>query len=102
MKRPKRIKVGPQTFVVRWKDNLRDERCVGATWKAEQVIAICESLPEDGKRTTLVHELLHCVAYVYGAPRDHKDFEEGIVNGWAAGLIMLLHDNPKLVEYLTS
>lgn len=49
---------------------------------------------------TLLHEILHAVYFVWNL--EDKDDEERTVTGLSTGLSTVLHDNPELVELLSS
>ena len=62
-------------------------------------IMLQESQHPADKADTLVHELLHIIAYEY-ALFDDDDHEERVVTAMANGLIQLLVRNPDLGRYL--
>ena len=75
--------------VIKGKQNLRranedentksiDRRYFGITYFDEQTIYLDEDLPNDLKRTTLIHELTHCFIANYITHQD-KTFDEEMV-----------------------
>lgn len=97
MKRPKRITVGPVVYDIDW--DYAGEHA-GETDNLAQTIGIHYELKATNQRRVLMHEILHAIAWVYGAPCGGDDPEESLVTSWATGILMLWRDNPKLAAFL--
>lgn len=97
--RPRKLKVLGRTYTVRAR---RLPDAFGQCDGEDGVIDI------DPKRCaepfiaqdTLLHEALHAILRQQGHAYD--EHEERLVGALATGLVAVMHDNPKLVEYLTS
>jgi hypothetical protein len=116
---PKRIKIGQRDIKVVTRTeqtdlNLTDNYAyTPINW---DYIFIQKGLPVGQLRSTLLHEIIHAINNVFSnaetkVPARHKgesDFdykgrhEHALINVIDEGLVMVLRDNPHLVEYLTS
>lgn len=59
-------------------------------------IRIAAGLPHDVKRETTLHEVLHAIAM-----QMNLDVPEEHIRQFSIGLYAVMHDNPKLVGFLT-
>lgn len=103
-RRPKRLKIAPYTWAVRW--TLRDvlkfhpngDAC-GSCDLASTTIAIASGQSEDYNRSILLHEILHaCIRS--SDPTLDDDAEETAVAAITGPLLATLRENPELIEYL--
>lgn len=87
----------PKTF-----DGNNSTSVLGWCSNNEQAIAIKTSMPASREAEVLLHEVLHAVAYNTGLfwtyPNKH-DLEEHVVDTIANGIILVLKDNPTLIDY---
>lgn len=97
MKLPKSVKVGPYTFEIVETADLGG-REIGHCDKNNLRICIDPNLPDDKKKNTLIHEILHAIYEVWAIDDDSK--EEPVVNALASGLQTVFKDNPKLLVIL--
>lgn len=112
MKPPSKIIVGTQVFEVvfrtRQNDGMLNDSNYGYTLDTENLIVVDSSLAESKKKITLWHEILHAVGFVFDTsvkPTKKDDFatwEHYFIGIYEEGLVMVLRDNPELVEYLRS
>ena len=73
---------------------------VGQWDSAEVSIDIVQGQDPIEERDTVLHEVMHAILHCQG--REHGgDGEELYVRALAAGVLMVLRDNPKFVKYLT-
>lgn len=110
MKPPARLKIGTQTWTVaevKPKHNAAfAEGLYGQTMGKEQTIILDAEMPNDSKRITLFHELLHAIRFVFGGsytPPPKTSFEEWehyFIGIYEEPVVMVLRDNPELVAYL--
>ena len=69
MKIPKKVRVGPLVYKVRYDPNLRTDKgemLFGTTLFSEQEIVIFPHLSHEKKCETFLHELLHAISAYYG------------------------------------
>lgn len=97
-KPPSVIKIGPITWKVKYGKTGND--AVGLTHTHKNEIIIFHKLNEEQKKVTLLHEILHAIAYTYGFYPDKKNLEESIVSIFTVPLLMVFSENPKLKRYL--
>lgn len=99
-----KIKVGPFRYTIKHSNEIPAERDGQCTPYLQQIL-VGLNLAPDYERDTVLHESLHAIiAHTIlerMEPWDDK-IEEAVVRSLAPGLLQLLRDNPKLVEYLTS
>lgn len=97
---PKTVKVGPVNYTVRSYENLAGDDGK-ALWghcnHTSLEVALNNGVAKDFERVVLMHELLHGIYHLSGLPDSEQ--EEQVVNSLAPLLVLLLRDNPKLVEY---
>ena len=106
----KSVKVGPQTFdiVVRdpKQDGMLNEGAYGYTLDGANVIVLNASNGNGKQQITMLHEILHAVRMNYdGMPKPSKEddfeaWEHYFIAMYETGLLSVLKDNPKLVEWL--
>jgi|TARA_R110000803_G_scaffold29952_1_gene67921 hypothetical protein len=83
-------------------DNMTD--CYGQYWQRKNLIEIQDGLSPLDEINTVVHEILHAIAYASaettaGALKDDTD-EERLVTNFANLLITLFRQNSWLLQYL--
>lgn len=107
---PKKIRIGAQSFEVIQRsskeDGMLNDGNYGYTLDVQNVIVIDSDLQESKKRVVLVHELLHAARMVFEPHTkptekdDYEAWEHHFINIFENSLVMILQDNPKLVEWL--
>ena len=111
MKLPSKLRIGAQTYKVEERPQATDGGLTDAlayTLVESNLIVLRKDLPEDRKRSLLIHESLHALVYSFNR-QDRQDKNEDF-DGWEhhfigivqEPLLMLLRDNPELVQYLTA
>jgi hypothetical protein len=108
---PSSIVIGTQVWEIklRKRKDIPDlsEGWYGYTQDKECSIVIDAEMPENLKRVTLFHELLHAVRFTFGGSfkpdkrTDFEDWEHYWIGLYEEPVVMMLRDNPDLVEYLT-
>lgn len=83
-------------------DNMTD--CYGQYHRRKNLIEIQKNLSNLDETNTIIHELMHLIAYASGevtagALKDDSD-EERVVNSFANLLIILFRQNSWLLDYL--
>jgi hypothetical protein len=109
---PSQILVGTQVFEVIFRtpkeDGMLSEGSCGYTLDNESVIVIDATLPWSKQRQTFVHEMLHAMRMVFGSQTKPKktdsfeDWEHYFIGIYEEVLLVVLRDNPGIVEYLTA
>ena len=94
-----KTQIGP--LKVYWAKDIKDDNnnsnMLGVFVPEKYEIAVLNNLPQGIKRQTLLHELIHMLQYNQGLK-----FNESTADALATGLIHLIDNNPKLVEFLTT
>lgn len=85
------------SWTVEWVDALGDN--YGESDHEDASIEIVEGLRPELDKEILLHEVMHAVLRQQG--RHYCKTEETYVTALAAGLAVVLRENPKLVKYLT-
>lgn len=108
---PKKVIVAPITYVVERrplkfmeKQDYVGDLVYGVTDPTEAVIAIDPRLSGVRAAEVLTHECAHAISINTGILRDLNDprqdpDEESIIARFAPAWLLLVRDNPKLVEY---
>ena len=106
----KSIKVGPQKFDIIQRDPREDgmlnDGAYGYTLDGKNVIVLSSDLSNGKEKVTMLHEILHAVRMSNdGMPRptkedDFETWEHYFIAMYETGLLAVLKDNPKLVEWL--
>ena len=116
VKRPKKIKIGYQTFEIQWLDEAKWLRANhspdkgGAAYWGMGYIAIRLDISSDPYtepclKEVLLHEILHMAYEVAGLnkaefPKDAEDVEEQFVGMLSFPMMQVLQDNPEVLNYL--
>jgi hypothetical protein len=99
------VKVGPLDYTVIYAKRLHtDHELFGVTMASQQKIYVDPDVPLQTGQDTLLHELLHAIFDVAGLNIELDDgaklTEEQIIRRVTPWLLMLLKDNPHVVEHL--
>ncbi len=99
---PRVVVVGPHTYTIRsLKGFYADHDLYGATWHPKLEIGMDSEIALSQAQDTLLHECLHTLFEHSGLSHKLNDAkEEKFVRRLAPWLLMLLRENPKLVEFL--
>jgi hypothetical protein len=110
MKLPKQVQIGSQTWdiIERSKalDGMLDEGSYGYTQHRENLIIIDATAAPSRKRQTLIHEIFHAIRYSFGNPvlpkkTDDADiWEHYFIGMYEEGMLLVLRDNPDVLQYL--
>lgn len=112
---PSNVRIGPQTYKVEFRDPAKDgmlnDGNYGYTLEAGNLIVVSKYIDISKQRITLMHEILHACKAVfesYGTKKeaDNKDLdleeiEHSLIGIYENSLVMILRDNPELVEWLS-
>lgn len=107
-KLPSSVRIGSQVWSVSEvkRKNQPDGEHYGFTNDKDASITIDSELPLGLKRVTLLHEILHAIRFTFGgsfSPSKNTSFEEWEhywIGLYEEPLVMVLRDNPELVEFL--
>ncbi len=78
------------------------------TLNASNLICLSVELPLARKRSFLMHELLHAMIFTFSQSErndkseNHDEWEHYFIGLVQEPIVMLLRDNPDLLEYLTT
>ncbi len=99
--RPTKVKIGPHDFKVRWFDGVDSDAMdkSGYCHMPDMVIGVWAQLPNSRTAETFLHELLHAIHWVFELDQE-KVAAESHARRTAAGLAMIMRDNPKLFLWL--
>lgn len=98
---PRRIHVGPHTFRVVIAPADGSPHLVendGCTVFDEYRVFLRDNLPLQGAVTTVLHEVTHCVNWVYGVTDEST--EEQFTTQHAVGQLEVLMRNPRLLSWV--
>ena len=91
---PSQIKIGGLNYSVEFVKNLiRDRSASGQSCGNEQSITIDSSSSKQLQETTLVHEIIEQINFVYNTELEHHQ-----ICLLEAGLYAVMKDNPKVFE----
>lgn len=107
MKRPARIKILGKTYRVRIvteRANGFEDGDYGACDNDSHVISIIAGRSLGNDQDTLLHEIIHAIAFQMGVDGaiNKRESEERWVQALATGLLAVMRDNRSLVTYLRS
>lgn len=112
MRIPPKVKVGSQWFDIversRRLDGTLSDETFGYTLDIENLIVIDADISYSRQQLTLWHELMHAARNIYDTsvlPRKTDSFETWehyFIGIWEESLLVLIQDNPELLEYLLS
>jgi len=96
---PSYIQVGPYRYkVVLLAKDMND--LYGETDSRNQMIRLHPEQARDSMADTLLHEVMHAI-WACSGMHEGRVTEEQAVRGLTTWLLLVLRDNPELVEYLT-
>ena len=102
----KRVKIGYQDVVIERETTTFQKQtdCYGEYDHRKNTITIQNGLPPLDEANTLLHEILHGIAYINsltqtGEPLDTENKEEVVVNSITNGLAQVFRDNKWLLPY---
>ena len=112
IKIPGTVLIGTQRFDISLRDPKQDgmlnDSSLGYTLGTDNLIVIDKTLSAYKQRSTLLHEILHAIYSVFdntAKPTKKDDFdtwEHYFIGLYEEPLLLVLRDNPDLVEYLRS
>jgi len=107
MKLPGKVKIGYQDITIERETATfqKQSDSYGEYDHRKNVITIQTGLSPLDEANTVVHEVLHGIAYINsltasGQPLDSENKEEVVINQFTNGLVQVLRDNGWLLTYL--
>jgi hypothetical protein len=107
MKLPGKVKIGYQDITIERETSTFQKQTdsYGEYDHRKNVITIQNGLSPLDEANTVVHEVLHGIAYINsltasGQPLDSENKEEVVINQFTNGLVQVLRDNEWLLTYL--
>jgi hypothetical protein len=108
--KPKSIKIGPQEFKVEYRnpkdDGMLNDNSYGYTLDQGNLIVIASDISESKQKVTLVHEALHAARMIFegttipGKKSNYDKWEHHFISIFENAFLMMVQDNPDLVEWL--
>lgn len=107
---PKRVKIGTQIWeiVEQKRKHASEQDHFGFTNHRDNTITVDAEQAPSMKRVTLFHEILHAIkttfggSFVPGKGTSFEEWEHYFIGLYEEPVILVLKDNPELVEYLLS
>lgn len=107
---PAELIVGPRTYAIHWDADswnqyVEEKEAWGETNHKTLDIYIAPLHAPQQRADTLLHEALHCVISMTADPINYKemqDLEEHLVSSMTPWLMMVLLDNPEMLDFLES
>lgn len=105
---PKQVKIGPQTFTIEFRDPAKDgmlnDGSIGYTLDSGNLIVISKNISLSKQQVTLMHEILHAMRMIFenGMPKKNASYEKWehfFIGVYENAMLMLMRDNPELVEW---
>lgn len=109
MKKPTKIKIGPQSFDIDFrhtdKDGMLTDGAHGYTIDQGNLIVVASNISLAKQRITLLHEVLHAARMVFDNNRpdkksDFEDWEHYFIGIYENAILMIMKDNPELMDWL--
>lgn len=110
MKMPTSIKVGAQVFTIversKKEDGMLNDDSYAYTLDAKNLIVMDKDIPISKKQSTVFHELMHATRMVFENPikprknMEYEEWEHHFIGIWEQSLLLVLRDNPDLVDWL--
>lgn len=108
---PKSVKIGTQVFTIEERDPKKDgmlnDGSYGYTLDSKNLIVIDSTIHLSKKQVTLYHEIMHAARMANegaggrpGKNATFEDWEHHFIGIWENSMLLVLQDNPKLVEWL--
>ena len=102
----KKLKIGYQDIVIERETSTfqKQSDSYGEYDHRKNIITIQNGLPPLDEANTLLHEILHGIAYINsltqsGQPLDSENKEEVVINQFTNGLVQVFRDNKWLLPY---
>ena len=109
---PKTIKVGTQVWTIvehtSKEDGMLYEDNYGYTLERRNMIVLDKDASDTRKKQVLMHEILHAIRFTFftgnkmNSKLSFEDTEHYFIGMYEETLLMVLKDNPELLEYLLS
>lgn len=93
-----KLKILWAEYDFRYQPSLVDEdgaHCFGTSEFANRQLRVEEVIPDDHKRVTVFHEVVHAIDYLSGL-----GLTENQIRGLSHGFYAVLKDNPKLAAHI--
>lgn len=107
---PKSVKIGPQVFDIiersQKEDGMLNDGSYGYTLDTKNTIVIDKDVHLSKKQVTLLHEIMHAARMVFESPTKpsksatYEDWEHFFIGVWENSLLMILRENPDIVNWL--
>lgn len=104
MKHPKIIFIGPHDYEVSISKKKIDSNLFGETDNTNSEIHVHPDQSLQNKRDTLLHEILHAIAFASGMKKVlewNDETEEKVIRLLSPWLLGVVQDNPDLIEWIT-
>jgi len=109
---PRSVKIGTQVFSIEERDPKKDgmlsDGSYGYTLDGKNLIVIDSTIHPSKKQVTLYHEIMHAARMSNegggikpGKGATFEEWEHYFIGIWENSMLLIMQDNPKLVEWLT-
>lgn len=109
---PKKIKIGSQTWEITEQKRKHNSEFLDGTYgytvDKDNTIVLDAEMANSVRRVTLLHELLHAIRFIFGGSfkpaktTTYEEWEHYFIGIYEEPLLMVLKDNPELMEFLLS
>lgn len=109
MKLPREVLIGSQTYKIIERTESQDGMLAEAyayTLIESNLVVMRQNLPVERKRSILIHELMHAIIFTFGRSdrveknENFDDWEHHFVTLIQEPMVLLMRDNPDLVEFM--
>lgn len=106
------VKIGPQDFRIEFRhtrdDGMLNDNSYGYTLDQGNLIVIASDVSESKQKVTLTHEILHAARMIFeGSTKpkrksEYEDWEHHFIGIFENAFLLIIKDNPELVEWLSN
>ena len=101
---PEKIKIGYADYKLELfkakSINPEEMAPMGETWSQKHVIRINEEQTQTECASTVIHELLHAITYIFAVQFKDEREEERVVTALSNGISTVLRDNVDLTDWI--
>lgn len=107
IRKPRKVSIGGVEYKIIYQPKITRQCLSGEVDFAKRIVRICNTLPIDNLKSSLLHELLHicmvdCVGIINKNSLNDEDTEEAIVRHLEKAQFQMFRDNPRITRFLFS
>jgi hypothetical protein len=109
---PKSVKIGPQTFQIEFRnpktDGMLNDSSYGYTLDQGNLIVVSSEISPSKQRVTVMHEIMHAARMIFegtSIPKpkaEYEVWEHHFVSIFENAMLVIIQDNPELIDWLSS